>query len=551
MTEEEREEIVAYAVSNVPKEGIHSLYAFGPKVAGYGTDTSSYDLVIVTKGLPNIEADPKGTKPDAHSYILVEEKELLAAVDGGGSGEKALSNLLNIYEPLVNQEFIRQVELSYKRRIIAEVLFELQSDYDDLSSNFIIPYEYFLFDKLHKMALAHPDEVEGYVRTYSGARKERNLTFALKGFQEASEKLAAQAVIDRSNDSVRIPGGRVKRLEALDDLGKLYPQTAKEMTRNTLHSSASKVGIQPKTQPIPEASIHQKIWTMVELERPKKLLRLEEGVVFDDASKMIEELAQINGFAGAYEHEEKKMGDFTNSSKGLEIKGGGRQAKFIMKPFPELKSAKWFILNIWSLAAKSFNMAPLSRLNREIEAVTRLRGLGIRTHRIAGIILEDRTLVTEYTEGTPLDRYVQEIFEGKSTDTGHIEEYARVLGKMHRAGMVYGDTKPANALIGKDGLYLLDLEQAEEGGDKAWDLAEFLYYSARSAEKEAGMKLVADSFLAAYREQNGSQTIAKARKIRYMNPFLIFVKRKMRRVVRESLERHSSPDIQQRRVLES
>jgi tRNA A-37 threonylcarbamoyl transferase component Bud32 len=145
-----------------------------------------------------------------------------------------------------------------------------------------------------------------------------------------------------------------------------------------------------------------------------------------------------------------------------------------------------------------------------------------------------------YTEGTPLDKFVQEISEGKSTDTGHVETYARVLGRMHQAGLVYGDTKPANALVGKDGLYLLDLEQAVEGGDKAWDLAEFLYYTARSAVNEEGMKLIADSFLAAYREQYGGQTIARARRIRYLNPFLIFVKRRMRRVVRGSMMRYSS-----------
>jgi hypothetical protein len=100
-------------------------------------------------------------------------------------------------------------------------------------------------------------------------------------------------------------------------------------------------------------------------------------------------------------------------------------------------------------------------------------------------------------------------------------------------------TLTENALVGKDGLYLLDLEQAVEGGDMAWDLAEFLYYSARSAVKEEGMKLIADSFLAAYRAENGSQTIARAKSIRYLNPFLIFVARKMRRVVRRSLETHS------------
>jgi tRNA A-37 threonylcarbamoyl transferase component Bud32 len=187
-------------------------------------------------------------------------------------------------------------------------------------------------------------------------------------------------------------------------------------------------------------------------------------------------------------------------------------------------------------------MTPLSRLGRELEGARRLREIGIGTHRIAGVVLSSKTLVTEFEEGVPLDRYVQDIAEGKGTDTSQIEDYARALAKMHRAGLVYGDTKPANALVGKDGLYLLDLEQADEGGDTAWDLAEFLYFSARTAKKEERMRLIADAFLSAYRSENGSQTIARARRIRYLNPFLIFVRRKMSRAVRRSLEAHSSPD---------
>jgi tRNA A-37 threonylcarbamoyl transferase component Bud32 len=352
------------------------------------------------------------------------------------------------------------------------------------------------------------------------------LEFALNGFQEAGGSLVSIGVITKAEGSVSMLRGREQRLEALANLRQTYPQSPKGAAQNVIVSSASKIGIESKTQPLPPSPAKEKAWSLIELERPKRLLRLDEGTVFDDAGKMVEELAQIYGFAGAYEHEEKKMGDFTNSSKQLELKDDGRKAKFILKPFPELKSAKWFILNVWSISAKRFNMTPLSRLSRELEGARRLRGMGIKTHRIAGVILEDRTLVSEFAEGVPLDKYVQEISEGKGTDTSQIVAYAQALGKMHQAGLVYGDTKPANALIGKDGLYLLDLEQAVEGGDMAWDLAEFLYYSARSAVKEEGMKLIADSFLAAYRAENGSQAIVRARSIRYLNPFLIFVKRR-------------------------
>jgi len=146
-------------------------------------------------------------------------------------------------------------------------------------------------------------------------------------------------------------------------------------------------------------------------------------------------------------------------------------------------------------------------------------------------------------EGTEwADKSVEEVTTGKSTDTTNIKKYAQVLGKLHKAGLVYGDTKPQNALVGKNGIDLLDLEQAVERGDKAWDLAEFLYYSAKLAKQEEGMKLVADSFLEAYRSENGDGVIAKARNIRYLTPFMLVLAPKMRRVVREALAKIPSSD---------
>jgi hypothetical protein len=81
-----------------------------------------------------------------------------------------------------------------------------------------------------------------------------------------------------------------------------------------------------------------------------------------------------------------------------------------------------------------------------------------------------------------------------------------------------------------------------ERGDRAWDLAEFLYYSAKVAKKGEGMKLVAESFLLAYRSENGYQVIAKAGNKRYLTPFLIFLKPEMRKVVRDAIADYSVPE---------
>jgi tRNA A-37 threonylcarbamoyl transferase component Bud32 len=169
-----------------------------------------------------------------------------------------------------------------------------------------------------------------------------------------------------------------------------------------------------------------------------------------------------------------------------------------------------------------------------------LRKLGIRTHAIVGIALDEKILVTKYIEGVPLSEFVQKLTDGKSTDTKYVKEYAKTLAKLHRAGLVYGDTKAENVIVCRGEISLFDLEQAVENGDPAWDLAEFLYFTARSAVKEEGLKLVADSFLDSYRKENGTTEIANAKGMGYLVPFRPFLSAEMTTVVGDSLARYSS-----------
>jgi len=557
---EEKATILSLAETFVKREDIFSLCAYGSRVAGYARQDSDYDVIIVTKN-PREVTTAKGIT-EAHEEskpqpIIVDETTLLNEAKHHSAGEFLVGRFLNVYEPIVNAEFLRTVEFEYKKRAVAEELIEIQTDYGDFSSNLVIPYEYLLFDKLNQRAAVYPEVTYGYTRTYTCDQSRENLGFALRGFREAAESLASSGIMESTGDSIRIFRGK-KRASALTNLFKMYPLTARDARRFAFHSFANRVGFEFKTKPVSKLRAIGKAHYphLVELDRPKKLLRLEEGVIFDDADKMVEEIARISGFGKTYEYEEKKEAAFISSSRQLEIWDDEKRVKYVLKHFPEMKAAKWALLNLWSLAAKKFNISPLSRLNREVDGARRVRGLGIKTHRIVGIALDDRTLVTEYVEGVPLSEFVQKIIKGESTDTGNIEKYAAVLGKMHKAGLVYGDTKPQNVLVSKDGIVLPDLEQAGENGDAAWDLAEFLYFSSTHLEKEedgkkdekkddgleeARVKLIAESFIASYRSENGGGVVAKAKSLRYVLPFVPVLAPRMVRVVRRALEETRRP----------
>jgi len=122
---------------------------------------------------------------------------------------------------------------------------------------------------------------------------------------------------------------------------------------------------------------------------------------------------------------------------------------------------------------------------------------------------------------------------------------------------MYGDTKPQNALVGTDGIYLMDLEQSVENGDAAWDIAEFLYYSATPLEREKGdantvrlemdefaaeerVAIIARAFLDSYEEENGREAIVMAHNYRYVSPFLPLLEPSMIEAIRKVLSEYSS-----------
>ncbi len=525
----------------VGKEKISSICAYGSKVAGYAREDSGYDMIIVAKDFDESIRYVQNQEPIQSSAIIVEETALREDAKQSSLDEFVVGRLLNIYEPIVNPEFLRSVEVEYKKRVIAEELIEIHSDYGDFSSNLIIPYEYFLFDKLHKRALVYPHVIYSYDHTYTCARRKENKEFTVRGFREAAAFLASQGILESTNESVRV-NRSMSSASLLSKIVSMFSPMSTGVAQYPIHGFTREVGSEiVKTEALSKVGrMGGTVEPLVELNRPKRLLCLEEGLLFDDVNRITEELAQMSGFGKTYSHKMEKKGEIYTSTELLEISGHGKHMYYILKHFPDLKSIKWGLLNLWAFTAKKFDMSPLSRLQREYEAVKRVRKLGIRTHNIIGIAFHERILVTAYVKGVSLSKFVEEVTDGKGTGTKYIVKYGKILGKLHKAGLVYGDTKAENAIVCKDEIYLFDLEQAVENGDTAWDLAEFLYYSAKDAAKEEGMKLVAEAFLTGYLSENDGQAIAKAKGVRYLAPFQPFVSASMRSVVRDALRRYSS-----------
>jgi tRNA A-37 threonylcarbamoyl transferase component Bud32 len=108
-----------------------------------------------------------------------------------------------------------------------------------------------------------------------------------------------------------------------------------------------------------------------------------------------------------------------------------------------------------------------------------------------------------------------------------ISRVGEKFAEVHTLGIVLGDTKPENILIKENGeICILDFEQASRRGDKAWDIAEFLYYAGHYISPLVGTsraELVTKAFIEGYLRGGGDvKVVRKAGNPRYTKVFSIF-----------------------------
>jgi len=539
LSAEERSTILDLAHSLVEPSNLSALCAYGSKVAGYARPDSDYDIIVVPKRFREGVRYRYIDSPVACSALIVGEHLLKEDASASYLGEFVAGRFLNVYEPITNPELFRTVELAYKRRVIMEALLELSSDYAEFGPHLIAPYDYFLFQKLSRRAAVYPPALYSYVQTYSCSLGDENRRISLEGFAEAAQSLVPRRLLLVTPQGVRLVPEKI-RGDAFTKVQSIFSLTTRGVTQYAVHGYAGRVGLsvfrreaQSKLKRMRESP-----QPLPELERPRSLLKLEEGKVISDTSLLTTELARLLGFA-TFTSEERDIGEVYSTTKVITFRDRAREVSVVVKNYSDVRSLKWALLGIWASAAKRFNMAPMARLEREYAMTSRLRKVGALVPIILAVAPDERTMVKEFVSGPTLASVIDRFLKGADVDLEPVSSYGTLVGKTHAAEMALGDAKASNVVVSKDGLYLTDLEQALPGGDAAWDVAEFLYYTAKLSSQEDGMRRVAETFLRGYAETGDRAIVAKARNQKYFLPFRPFLTPSMGRMLRESLDEFS------------
>ncbi|MCP8317105.1 MAG: hypothetical protein H3Z51_09655, partial [archaeon] len=151
--------------------------------------------------------------------------------------------------------------------------------------------------------------------------------------------------------------------------------------------------------------------------------------------------------------------------------------------------------------------------------------------------LNKRILVTSFIEGINLGKTIKDILDGHDVDKSPISMYGESVGYAHKHGYSLGDTKPSNAILSDEKIFLTDLEQASEHGDKAWDIALFIYYSNKLTLNVSGARTITKEFLKGYLKTGSFDIVKEALNPDYLAPFQAILAPNVIKAIREEMSK--------------
>ncbi len=537
MDNEERLKVLETIKSVSSEAKPRAVCVYGSHVAGYAKADSDYDVLIV---LPNFQPKVRYkyiSNQAEVSALLVDSEALEKDAAKASLGEFVVGRLLNVYEPLEGEAFLEQVEFLFKRRVFIETLQEVAGSVGEFASELLLPISYFLFEKIRKRAAIYPPALYSYSKTYSKQLISHNLPPALNAFEGIARQFAQEGIVTYDNGYVGIPQKSASHIQ-VSKVSAALTQTARGVRQYAVHGYAGRVGLGVVRKEVASKLSRSKEIESVpdEIRLPKSLWKVEEGRLIAESDDWLRPTAEALGFDKNVKVTEHGPDELYYTSTTYTLEQADKKVSVAVKRFRDIWAVKWAFLKLWALPGKTFDLTPLSRLRREYHASRELRKIGLNTPEIVCVMLADRILITKFIDGVDLGRVVSSIHSGRSHNTTPLTAYGEAISIAHSHGYTIGDTKPSNAVIQNDRLFLVDLEQAGEGGDRSWDIAEFIYYSNKLTLNASAAKVITDSFLEGYMRIGDRKAVQNALNLKYLAPFEPLILPTVAKAVRDTIK---------------
>jgi len=467
------------------------------------------------------------------SILSVDRRTFEKDVENDWLGGMLVESLLMPYEPLVNKNFLWHQEVKAKKRIILEIINNLILEYPEMSRELLLKPEFFMWEAISRKASLYPPIICRFLGLSEGVISRETQKSIMRGFEAALKEAEEDGVISFRKGYVEINDGYVDAVKGK----KLRLLNLLRNVRNSIlrHS----IEVFPKmmlslfedyTAYVKQSAIEGKL--LPQLEDTKRFIYIPTSyglVSLSDKLTLSEFSREILSEERSLNVKVERLGGVLNSVYLVSLPAEKNAKRYVVKVFKSWYGLKWLPLALWALGTRGFAVLGKTRLEREYAINRFLSNNGIRVPRIIHVSPTERIIFQEYVEGESLARIIRQICsssEGNDNLYSVISKVGGEMAKVHNLNVSLGDCKPENMKLTEDGkICFLDLEQAERGGDQAWDVAEFLYYSGHYAFMspiKVPRKLT-ESFLEGYLKAGGKAgNIEKVRSPRYIKVFSFF-----------------------------
>ena len=459
-------------------------------------------------------------------------------VERGFLGEASAGTLIFPHIALVGGDYLRTQEILLKKRLILELLENLVLGFPELSDRMRIRPEYFMYEAMLNRVRVFPP-LAYCAGDFLGNFENKNAE-ALGGYIEALKQLEKEKKVILSESYVMIPkkflSETQKAILRWTNITRNAPRTiftsAFEVFPQLLNFFAQSSQALQKLQKFSWRKNSEIARQFMDPQRyvfvptANGLVSLADRLTIDVFARKV----LLNGGKGKIDIE--RIGGVLNDVYLIKASTSSGQKRVLVKRFKDWSGFKWFPLTLWTLGARTFAVVGHSRLERECAVSELLRSEGFSVPKVLHVSHNERLVFMEYIEGENLSNALKRVAasssEGKAEkDLKTISRVGELLARVHSLNVALGDTKPENVIVDQSGtVFLLDFEQASRGGDKAWDVAEFLYYSGHylpPLQNGAKPKSIADAFIAGYLKAGGDPTvIRKAGTPKYTRVFSVF-----------------------------
>ncbi len=498
------------------------------------------DIILVIQSFqPKIMSYIKTVNEKSIFVFAIDQWVFERDIEIGLLGEAIASKLIFPHSTLFGEEYLHKKEISLKKRLVLESIENLASNFPELTHRILIKPQYFLYDVLLSRIRVSPLINYDISSLMNGIAL--NESEFLQPYNEALNELEAEEKVFFINNYVKISKKILKQCQdprvRILNLSKNAPRRLFQSIFGTFPQLISIFS--QNTEAFLKA---QKNNWVREAIQPYFFIDPKKYVFFQTSTGLLSlsDKIDIKSFAQKMllnpneDIEVEPIGGMLNDVYLIHARGKDLETKVLAKRFKDWSGFKWFPLSVWSLGARPFAITAQARLSKEYAISEFLYGEGFNVPKILHVSNAERLIFMEYVEGENLSQSIKRIATASGGETfekelANLSKAGEILAAVHSRNIVLGDSKPENMIIKPDGtIFMIDFEQAsqDEDGDRAWDVAVFLYYAGHYLQPiygNAKAELIAKAFIHGYLKGGGNiEAIKKAGLPKYTRVFSIF-----------------------------